>query len=133
MKIAWMLLWVLLASLLPAAGQQGKSRRSGPEVTLLELQSHRESGRIMIDGRVKVTSDRPIKGVVLLFDLMASGNQVISTQKIVVAEETVEPGHEAEFGGHVVDHARAIRIRVHCEDRDTRHLRVANAGPFPIE
>jgi hypothetical protein len=64
---------------------------------------------------------------------MAPGKLVITTQKMEVDEEFLEPGNEIMLRGQLNDPVRAVQFRVQAVDAGDRDLRVAKSGPYPIE
>ncbi len=127
-------LFVLLAlgSLWCAGPQKRKSLRP-PEVEVVEISVRRVERLLEIDGRVRNSGERPLRGLILLFDLLASGREVLTTQKGAVEEEVLEPGGEAEFRWQMKDHVRAVSLRVNAVDRSGSELPVKRPGPYPVE
>ena len=120
---------LLLAAAVPGAPKKTKP----PEVEVLEAVSHRTEGVIKLDGRVRNSSAKVIQGLIVLFDFMAPGGAVVSTQKCPVDEEVLESGKDAGFRVQMVDEVRAVNYRMRAEDKNGRDLRIANSGPFPID
>ncbi|MBI1788449.1 MAG: hypothetical protein HYR60_12980 [Acidobacteria bacterium] len=123
---------LLLAVTLPAADKKRKAPKP-PDIEVLECTAQRASGKVSVDGRVRNTSVKVIRGLILVFDFMADGRAVITTQKGAVDEEALQPGQEAPFRMELVDPVRAVEVQVNAVDEQARDLRVAKAGPFPIE
>lgn len=130
MKRAVFILLVLASLLSP----QEKKRKPRPaEVEVLAASAHRTEGMIAVDGRVKNSGERAVDGVVLLFDFMAPGRQVITTQRGQLEAERLDPGQEAEFRVEMTDAVRAVAFRINAEDGGGRELTVRKGGPFVIE
>jgi len=104
-----------------------------PDLDVVETSARRGQGVVALDGRVRNTSAKPIGGLILIFDFIAPGKLVITTQKAQVDEEVLEPGKESVFRVQLTDPVRAVQYQLSAVDQDGRDLRVANAGPFVIE
>jgi hypothetical protein len=103
------------------------------DVTVLEAKARRAEGKILVDGRVKTSGVKPIRGLVIYFDLMSAENSVIATEKIVVEEDPLKSGEERTYHAETSDAVRAVRYRIRSGDVAERELRTENPGPFPIE
>jgi hypothetical protein len=110
-----------------------EKKRKPPDVEVLEATGRRSEGSVAIEGRVRNTGEKPIKGMILLFDFMASGRAVITTQKIALDDEILEQGKESVFRVQTNDPVRAVEFQINAVDGSGRDLRVAKAGPFAIE
>ena len=108
-------------------------KKKPPDVTILEATARRNVGLIALDGRVRNTGEKPIRGLILLFDFMAPGKQVISTEKGPVEDEELAPGKESSFHLETNAPPRSVQIQLNAVDHAGRDLRVANAGPFAID
>jgi hypothetical protein len=128
MKNALLLLAILGLSL---AGADKKKKPA--DLTIIESTARRNSGIIALDGRVRNTGEKPIRGLILLFDFMAPGKQVISTEKGPVEDEEIEPGQESSFHLETNAPPRAVHYHLNAVDHSGRDLRVENAGPFAID
>ena len=121
----------LLLLALVASGAQKKRRAL--EILVVETAVRRGEGIITVDGKVRNTGERPIQGLTLLFDFLAPGRQVMTTQKIQMEEPVLAPGQEAVYRGALTDPVRSVRYRFHAADEAGRDVRVDNGGPFSIE
>jgi hypothetical protein len=122
---------VLPLSLAVLADGQRPSRPA--EVEVLESSAHREDGKIMVDGRLRATADKPLRGLIVYFDLMSPENGVVGSQKAVLDEDLVQPGEVRTVHALTSDHVRAVKFKIRAFDTGEKELRVANIGPFPIE
>lgn len=125
---------VILSAILVLALAGADKKKKPPDVTIVECSGRRDAGTITFDGKVRNSGEKPIAGLVLLFDFLSSDKVILTTQKGPVEEdETLEPGQESSF--HLVcdQPPRAVRYQLNAVDRNGRDLRVANAGPFAIE
>lgn len=121
---------ILCASVLLAS--VGSSEKK-PDVQVIEVKARRDEGKIFVDGRVRVTSDKRLHGLIVFFDLMSPENNVVGSQNVVLDDSYVEPNEERSYRSETSDHVRAVRIRVRAFALGDRELRVGNSGPFPIE
>jgi hypothetical protein len=120
-----------LASLFAAVAQQ--KQKKAPDVEVLETKARREDAKITLDGKVRVTGEKPLKGLVIVFDFRSPEKEVVTTQKTVIDEGTLQTGREDVYHVEMADAARAVRYTVRAFDFHDKELRVGNAGPFPIE
>jgi hypothetical protein len=116
------------------AGLQAQKQEKPPEAEVLELSVKREETNVVIDGKIKNVSAKPIRGVVLLFDFLASdGKQVLTRKRGGIEEDPLGPGDEAEFHVQVPNPSRSVFLRLEVEDSNGKYYRTANAGPYTIE
>lgn len=105
-----------------------------PDVQVLEVKARRvEEGKIAVDGRVKVTGERPVKGLVIVFDFLSTEGETLTSQKVAMDEEELDRGEESTFHGATMNPPGAVRFRLRAFDAADRQLRLGNAGPFTIE
>ena len=124
---------VLLAALCLSNSVGAADKKKQPDITIIESKAARAGGIISVDGKVKNTSEKAIKSLVLLFDFMAPGKQVITTQRGGVDDEVLQPGQESSFRVELQDPVRAVEYRYNAEDGSGKELRVGNPGPRYIE
>lgn len=129
MRCAPAIFAILILSLPAPAKKQPKP----PDIQVLETTAKRTGENIDLDGRVRNTGTKPIQGLTLVFDFLAPGKLVITTQKASIDEDILEPGKEAAFHLVLVDPVRAVKYQLSAVDEEERDLRVGNPGPFPIE
>jgi len=125
-------LTALLVFTLFSAGAQQKPKKPA-DVEFLEAKVIREPTRITVDGKVRVTGEKPLHGLVIYFDFRSPEKEVVTTQKAVITEETVTAGYEGVFHSEMADAARAVKYTVRAFDIHEKELRATNTGPFPIE
>ena len=104
-----------------------------PDIEILESKARREEGRVTLDGRVRNTGSKAIRGLVVIFHFTAPDKAVITNQKTEIEEPVLEPGQEGTFRAVLVDPVRAVYYRIDAEDRSGKELRVAKPGPYTIE
>ena len=103
------------------------------DVQILDTKAVREAGKISVDGKVRVTGEKPLHGLVIVFDFRSPEKEVVTSQKAVIDEDTLETGKEGVFHSEMADSARAVRYTLRAFDGHEKELRVANPGPYPIE
>ena len=130
---AMRILALTLALLSLSALGAGQKQKKPADVTVLEAKARRSEGRILVDGSVRITSQKPLHGLVIVFDLISPENGVLASEKAVVDEDSIEPGQERSCHAVTPDLARAVKYKIRVFDAAERDLRVENAGPFPIE
>ena len=126
-------LWVILVVALAVTSIAAEKKRKPPDIEVLEASGRRGESKVSVDGRVRNTGEKPIKELTLLFDFMAPGRQVVTTQKAAIDEEILEPGKEAAFHMELNAPPRSVEFQINATDGSGRELRVAKPGPFPIE
>jgi hypothetical protein len=126
----------LVASIavLPSLRAQKKNaEKKGPDVHLVEATAQLEDGRVNIDGRVRNTSEKPIRKLNFILEMLDSDRKVLTRQQGRIDEDTLDPGDEAVFRAQIAWHARAVLFRLEFEDGGGRELMAENTGPFAIE
>jgi len=119
-----------LVTVLAVAQQKPKKPA---DVRVLETTARREESKIMLDGKVRVTGEKPLRGLVMVFDFRSPEREVVTAQKTTVDEATLENGQEGAYHVEMADAARAVTYTVRAFDIHDKELRVGNPGPFPIE
>src|SRR5664279_3793091 len=115
-----------------AAPAQQKSKKPA-DVQILETKAVRDGDKIKVDGKVRVTGEKSLRGLVLVFDFRSPEKEVVTSQKAVIDEDTMEVGRESVFHSEMADSARAVRYTIRAFDNHEKELRVANPGPYPVE
>jgi len=118
-----------IASLAAPAQKTGKAA----DVRILDTKAVRDGDKIKVDGRVRVIAERPLHGLVIIFDFRSPEKEVVTSQKAIIDEGALESGREGVFHSEMADAARAVRYTVRAFDIRDRELRLANPGPFPVE
>lgn len=129
MKVVCLVLGIL-ALAAPLTAQKGKKP---PDVQVIEAKARRTEDKIALDGKIRVTGEKPLKGLVLAFDFLSSSGEVLTTQKEEVSDEVLNRGDEPAFHAETMNPPGAIKFRIRFFDTGERELREANAGPFTIE
>jgi hypothetical protein len=124
------ILSLFLALFAASAQQRGKK---AADVQILETKAVRDGAKIKVDGKVRVTGEKSLHGLVIVFDFRSPEKEVVTSQKAVIDEDTMETGREGVFRSEMADSARAVRYTVRAFDMHEKELRVANPGPYPVE
>jgi hypothetical protein len=121
-----------VAAFLPLAFAQKRKEGKPPEIELIDPVVRRQGELIIIDGKVKNVSDKPVKELAIFFDFLFQ-EKVITTKRGGIDDPVLEPGDEAEFHAQIEAPPRATHYQVHFEDGGSKYLRPAHNGPFPID
>jgi hypothetical protein len=119
---------LLLAALLPVVAQ-----KKAADVAVVECKARRDGANITVDGKVTITGEKVLRGLVMVFDFRSPEKAVITSQKTVVDDGTMEKGKEGVFHAEMVDSVRAVSYVIRAFDIHDKELHISNAGPFPIE
>lgn len=130
MRRVWAIPAILAVALL---GADKKKAPKPPDVEVIEASARRGGEKIALDGRVRNSGLKPVRGLVLVFDFLAPGKQVITTQKGAVDEESLDLNAEAAFHVELNAPPRAVQFQIGAVDEAGRDLRVAKPGPYAIE
>ncbi|MGD0666636.1 MAG: hypothetical protein ABSB23_03685 [Bryobacteraceae bacterium] len=121
------------ASLLLLAGTLAFAQKRH-DVEILEAKARRvEEGRISLDGRVRVTSGKSVKGLSLTFDFLTSDGELLSSEKAAVDDDVIKRGDDSPFHVETENPPGSVRFKIRAFDGDGRQLRVGNDGPFVID
>jgi hypothetical protein len=124
---------VILALTLVVTSVAAQKKKKPPDLEVLEASAHRGESKVSVDGRVRNSGEKPIKELILLFDFQSPEKQVVATEKGAIDEEVLLPGKEAAFHMEANAPPGSIAFQINAADGAGRDLRVAKAGPFPIE
>jgi hypothetical protein len=130
--------WIVLLGLWLAAAVVGDSPKrkakeeKPPEIVLTKIAVTRDASVVRVDGLVKNTAGKAVRGVVLYFEFLDSDGRMITRKSITVIDDELEDGETEEFMAQTPNPPRAIRIRLDAEDSQGRYLRVDRPGPYPI-
>jgi hypothetical protein len=126
----------LLPLLALAADKQKKPEKLKPgiaEVVEISVRRSAEERVIAIEGRVRNSGEKPIKGLTLVFSIVAPGGEEVSRQHGSIEDDPLEPGEESEFHWQMADHARGVQVRVAASNHDGFEVAVEKPGPYVIE
>ncbi|MGP8247363.1 MAG: hypothetical protein ACLQVN_22980 [Bryobacteraceae bacterium] len=125
-RLAWLMVWIAVAV-------PGQKKPVTPDIQVLELKTKHTQRQLALDGRLRVGSARPIRGLLIAFDFLSNDGVVLATEKTRVDEDVLAPGAESSFHADADNPPGAVRVRVSATDFRRRDLSVGNAGPFAIE
>jgi hypothetical protein len=125
--------YVCLALALVAIGVSAQKPRKAPDVEVVDVKCHRTEDKLTLDGKVKVTGEKPLKGLVLEFSFLGSSGDVLTAQKAEVSDETLNKNEEPSFHAETLNPPGSIQYKIRAFDAAERELRIGNAGPFTIE
>jgi hypothetical protein len=128
-----MKLWAMALALVTAGALAQPKPKKPADVRVVETVARREESKITLDGKVRVTGEKPLRGLVIVFDFRSPEHEVVTAQKTTVDEATLENGREGSYHVEMADAARAVSYTVRAFDFHEKELRVDNQGPFPIE
>jgi len=104
-----------------------------PDVQVVDAKCHRTEDKVALDGKVKVTADKPLKGLVLEFAFLSASGDVLTTEKAEVSDETMHKNDESSFHCEAFNPPGSIRYKIAAYDTSGRDLRIGNDGPFIID
>jgi hypothetical protein len=122
---------VLAFALLTVAVAQ--KQKKPPDVNVVETKALRDGPKITVDGKVKCTAEKPLKGLIIVFDFRSPEKEVVTSQKTTIEEENMDPGKDGVFHAEMVDAVRAVAYTIRAFDSHEKELRVANPGPYIVE
>ena len=108
-------------------------KQKPPEIEVLEASAHVDAGRVIVDCRVKNVSDKPIRKLTLVLEVLDIEDRVLTKQQGTIDAPVLDPGEDSLFQAQLAYHARTHAWRVSFEDGSGRDLRAEQTGPFPIE
>ncbi len=126
------ILQIALIGAVLVSGQDKKVKP--PELEVSQVTCRRIDEQLMaVDGSVKNTGTKPIRGLLIVFEFFAPGKQSITVQKGAPEPDTVAAGDLVEFHLQLRAPARAVHMEIGAVDGNGRDLRVGKAGPYPVE
>src|SRR5271166_3849858 len=106
-----------------------KKQKAKPAVVeLQDLKVVIEGQQLNIDGTVHNRGERTIEKLVLAFHFFDTDHQPVSTLKLDVDDETIDPGEDAGIHAAAHEPQRAISVEVTAADRGEKDLKVINPG-----
>jgi hypothetical protein len=123
------------AAMLLAIGAEGadkkKSKHAVAEMRDLKVTLH--GTEINVDGTVHNAGERTIERLTLWFHFFDTEHKPVTTLKLDVDDETLDPDEDAEIHAAANEPPRAVSMEVTAADRGERDLKVVNPGPYRIE
>ena len=124
--------WILALAVFLAAGSAVAQRKA--DVQLIDVKARRvEGGQIVVDGRVRSGSDKPIKKLVIIFDFLSDTGEPLTTLKAEVEDDVIARQQESAFHAVSENPPGAIRYKLRAVDFSGKQLRLSETGPFTVE
>ena len=125
--------WAFALALVVALAPAQQKTKKPADVRVLETKARREDTRITVDGKVRVTGEKALRGLVIIFDFRSPERAVVTTQNTTIDEGQLDHGYEGSYHVEMADAARAVTFTIRAFDIHDKELRVENTGPFPVE
>jgi hypothetical protein len=103
------------------------------DVDISDVKARRLETNMVIDGKLKIGSSKPVKGLVLFLDFLSADKEVLATEKALITEDALKPGDEPPFHVDSRFPVGSVRFKIRAFDAGEKELRVGNPGPFIIE
>ena len=116
-----------------ASGVLAQKQKKPPDVQIVETKAIRDGSKITVDGKVKVTAEKPLRGLVIVFDFRSPEKEVVTTQNTLISEDTLDAGRDGSYHAEMVDAVRAVKYTIRAFDNHEKELKVANPGPYIVE
>lgn len=113
-----------------AVAQKGKKPA---DVEVVEAKARRIEDKVSVDGKVKITGEKPLHGLVLAFDFLDHGNTILTTEETEVSEDTLNNGETPSFHAETFNPPGSIKFKMRAFDAGDKELKISGAGPFIIE
>lgn len=123
--------WCLFSLCVMVADQSQKGKRS--DVQVIEAKGHRVEGNVSVDGKLKITTEKPLRGLVLSFDFVDHDNAILTTEREQISEDVLNAGDTLSFHAETFNPPGAIKFKMRAYDTSEKELRIVNPGPFLIE
>ncbi len=123
----------MLAAGGPGAEQKSKQKPKPAVLEIKDLKVSLEGKTVNLDGTLHNAGERAIEKLVLSFHFFDTEHQPVSTLKLEIDDETIDPGEDSEIHASANEPARAVSLEVTAADRGERDLKVVRPGPYPIE
>jgi hypothetical protein len=111
-------------------------KKQKPKPAVVEIQGLKvtlDGTKINIDGTVHNAGERVIQRLMLSFHFFTTDHQPVTTLKLDIDDESIDPGDDAEIHAAAYEPPRAVSMEVTAADHDEKDLKVVNAGPYRIE
>jgi hypothetical protein len=113
--------------------QDQRLKAGSADIAEIAIRRSADEHTIGVEGRVRNSGEKPIRGLTLVFHLIAPGGEEVTRQRGKIDEDTLGPGEESEFHWQMPDHARAVEVRITAQAGNGFELNVDQPGPYPIE
>jgi hypothetical protein len=123
----------LLTCPLTATAAEKKQKPKPAVVEIQGLKVTLDGTKISIDGTVHNAGERVIEKLVLYFHFFTTDHKPVSTLKLEIDDETIDPGDDAEVHAGAYEPPRAVSMEITAADHGEKDLKVINPGPYPIQ
>jgi hypothetical protein len=103
------------------------------KVELKDVKITLDGPHVNIDGIVHNAGERSIEKLVLSFHFFDTDHQPVTTLKLDVEDESIDPGEDAEIHAAANEPPRSISVEVTATAHGEKELTVINPGPYQIE
>jgi hypothetical protein len=127
---------LVAAVVLFALGAEGADKKQKPKPAVVEIQGLKvtvDGAKVDIDGAVHNSGERTIERLVLSFHFFDTDHSPVTTLKLEIDDETIDPGEDSEIHAAAKEPPRAVSMEVTAADRGEKDLKVINPGPYRIE
>jgi hypothetical protein len=127
---------LISAVALLAIGANAADKKQKPKPAVVEIQGLKvavDGSKINIDGTVRNSGERTIERLVLSFHFFDTEHKPVTTLKLEIDDETIDPGEDTEIHAAANEPPRAVSMEVTAADRSEKDLKVVNPGPYRIE
>jgi hypothetical protein len=107
-----------------------------PKPAVVEIQGLKvvlDGKQVNIDGTVHNSGERTIEKLVLSFHFFDTEHKPVTTLKLEIDDENIDPGEDSEIHAAAYEPPRAVSMEVTAADRGEKDLKVVNPGPYRIE
>ncbi len=111
-------------------------KKQKPKPAVVEIKGLKvtlDGNKINIDGTVRNAGERVIERLVLSFHFYTTDHQPLTTLKLELDEDTIDPAEDTEIHAQAYEPPRAVSMEITAADHGEKDLKVVNAGPYRIE
>jgi hypothetical protein len=119
-----------------ALGAEAADKKQKPKPAVVEMQGLKvtvDGAKVDIDGTLHNSGERTIERLVLSFHFFDTDHSPVTTLKLELDDETIDPGEDSEIHAAAKEPPRAVSMEVTAADRGEKDLKVINPGPYRIE
>jgi hypothetical protein len=102
------------------------------DVEVVQIETTRFAGKAGFTGSIKVTKDKPIKGLLMSLEFLDAQGVLLTILKQDIEDGEVAAGDKIEFDLGTRDVPRAVSFLIVMDDSRGERLLVAGAGPHPF-
>lgn len=121
------------AALFAIALWGSKDKPKPAKVEIKDFKVVVDGPHVNLDGTIRNSGDHVIRNLVLAFHFFDSDHQPVTTLKLGVDEEAIEPDEEAEIHAAANEPPRSVSVEVTASAKGEKDLNVVNPGPYQIE